>query len=74
MCYVETNWSLFWNNFKIIKYYQIMHHLYQVTKTENLINLFLKFQEAQQKEQKVSIEGVWIWANEYCIFIGMWKH
>ena len=33
-----------------------MHHLYQVTKTENPINLFLKFQEAQQKEQKISIE------------------
>lgn len=59
---------LLWNNLKMFKYYQIMHHLYQVTKTENPINLFLKFQEAQQKEQKVSIGRVWIWTNVILYF------
>ena len=41
-----------------------MHHSYQVTKTENAINLFLKFQEAQQKELKVEFEFE---PTKYCI-------
>ena len=41
-----------------------MHHSYQVTKTENAINLFLKFQEAQQKELKVEFEFE---PPKYCI-------